>query len=233
MNRKRVALFEPYGIDWMSLNDLREDPPLHDLYRRSGNCQALHLALRASLAPNIEEVDVLGETLLFKAVKSHDEKLGGYPLHHVAEYAENLTMEMLETLRWNTANIDDFINGMGILVRTPYSIINWRRSNNTTWAQERNREPDSDPEMVFQSFIKLVQKIVDDHYDSNGEHLNKHKVLVPEPGSRYLVIVEETLANERFLEVSDDDELQNDDEESEEEENWEDAWEQNSGLEGQ
>ncbi|KAL8988619.1 MAG: hypothetical protein Q9169_008525, partial [Polycauliona sp. 2 TL-2023] len=247
--RSRIEdLLSLYGIYQDSRSDLLEEPPLHEFYRRSGACQTLFSKLRSATLSDIEEEDVLGETLIFKALKSDDEGLGkpifetlwsfvisSYRvLHYIAESADSKTIGILKAVRWNTANIDTCVNGMDEQRWTPYRIMNWRRYNNAAWAQATDNQPNDDPEEIFQSFMELVQKIVDDYYGLKTQQTNKYRVLVPLPGSRTLDIVRDSLltvdtespSHEEFRwddEDSEGEEEQWEDEDSEGEEQWEDA----------
>ncbi len=146
-------------------------------------------------------------------------------------------MGLLEAVKWITGNIDQFVNGMDNQGWTPYRMINWRRYNNMAWAKATNNKPDNDSERVFQSFMKLVQKIVDDHYDVD-QNFKRHRVLVPQPGSRSLDIVEESSllpVSEAVSKPSHIEGLPIVDEDTEGEEKWEDAaetWEHGSQAEG-
>ncbi|KAL8847575.1 MAG: hypothetical protein Q9221_007395 [Calogaya cf. arnoldii] len=160
-------------------------------------------------------------------------------LHFVAEFANSKTMEILEAVRWTTANIGQSLNGMDNQGWTPYRMINWRRYNNTVWAQGTSNKPDDDPEGVFQSFMKLVQKLLADHYEFEEHPYQSHRVLVPRLGGRFLDVVEENqpkLAIDAASELSPLGGLQNADEDIEEDEAWEDAaetWQHDSQSEEQ
>ncbi|KAL8672049.1 MAG: hypothetical protein Q9168_003476 [Polycauliona sp. 1 TL-2023] len=286
--RNSERVFSRYGIDKESASDILEEPPLQLLYRTANNRQTLYSKLRVATKADIEEENVLGETILFKATMKDDESLvrlllsyganvhkrnrqgltclfvasiysslsvvqylleyGADPLtdfllhharfewqykatntqgmnilHYIAAIADSRTMTILGAVTWITTDIDQLINGLDDEGWTPYQTINWRIYNNTSWALWAEKEPDDDPEETFQSFMELMQKIVDDHYGSDGQQQDRHIVLEPLPGVWSFDIVKESLlsaATGSNLHSSQVGEFQSDDEITEEEDRW-------------
>ncbi|KAL8766202.1 MAG: hypothetical protein Q9209_006967 [Squamulea sp. 1 TL-2023] len=74
-----LQLRDLYDISTLSKNDLSyvlEEPTLHRIYRLFGNSDAFRSVLATASSSQTNEVDVLGETILFKAVKSDDTESG-------------------------------------------------------------------------------------------------------------------------------------------------------------
>ncbi|KAL9592153.1 MAG: hypothetical protein Q9179_007001 [Wetmoreana sp. 5 TL-2023] len=189
------------------------------MYRVSGNSPHFQESLSATSISELDDLDVMGETLLFKAVKHSDSTLvrnNRYDvlkyilahqsstirvspianLHIAASYADIKTLEILKTAIWVTDDADKMINNVGAYTSiTPRTAIMHRRIQ--TESSKRLRETtshplDEDPEEVYQAFIKLIQKILDDHYDFSGSKPTKRMVPFPREGFWFWDIVEET-----------------------------------------
>ena len=68
------------SIDGVSVADLFESPPLQVCYRFHGNSQAFQVLLKTQALSGLNEIDVIGETILFKAIRCGDLPLGKRPL---------------------------------------------------------------------------------------------------------------------------------------------------------
>ncbi|KAL8681077.1 MAG: hypothetical protein Q9186_002789 [Xanthomendoza sp. 1 TL-2023] len=154
--------------------------------------------------------------------------VGDNLLHVAAEDANIQTLELLSSVRWITTDVEAYINSLDIDRWTPHKIIYWRRWNNEGWARKNGWKPDEDPEQVYRAFMKLVQKVVDDHYgidvheDHEGETSRRRMVAIPRNGSnRFLDIVEESSIEEVFDSDTEASETEN----SSDQEEWDDALE--------
>lgn len=79
----KVTILRQYGIDSSSKSEVLEEPTLHRIYRDSGNGQTFQSCLAVASISDIKEADVLGETLLLKAVKSKDVNLSKQSINAV------------------------------------------------------------------------------------------------------------------------------------------------------
>lgn len=122
-------------------------------------------------------------------------------LHVVAWRASIQTIELLRSIRYTSKDIWATINASDNSSQTPYGMTKFRRCVNQGWTQylEEVNTPGEDLEAFDRAFIKLVQKIVDDHYgafDGYQSHdrgrCSGRMVAVPREGSHRLIdIVEE------------------------------------------
>ncbi|KAL8803103.1 MAG: hypothetical protein Q9182_003353 [Xanthomendoza sp. 2 TL-2023] len=202
-----------------SVSDIIEEPVLHTTYNGPSDFENLREKLIHTSIAEFEETNALGETLLMKAIRHDDEPTA-------AKGANVQTLGLLSSVRWITTDVEAYINSPDIYGSTPYWRIDFRRRDNEMWARIHERQPDKDPEQVYQAFMELVQKTVDDHYgfdahgDQEGEDPRRRMVAVPRnDNSKYLDIVEESIIEEVFesdIETSDT-------EGSSDEEEWDDA----------
>ncbi len=122
-------------------------------------------------------------------------------LHVVAWRASIQTIELLCSIRYTSKDIWATINSSDNSCQTPYGMTQFRRRDKQGWTRylEEVNKPDEDLEVFNRAFIKLVQKIVDDHYggfdgyQTNGQgRCSRRMVAVPRKGSTRLIdIVEE------------------------------------------
>lgn len=61
-----------------STYELLGEPALQAFYRQSGNSEVFQSILARASSSDLEEIDTLGESLLFKAIRSDDTDLGRY-----------------------------------------------------------------------------------------------------------------------------------------------------------
>ncbi|KAL8709705.1 MAG: hypothetical protein Q9220_005645 [cf. Caloplaca sp. 1 TL-2023] len=85
-------------------------------------------------------------------------------LHFAAHHADVETLRMLTAVRWITNDVGRFINSSLRGVWTPRGIVTARRDQTIAGSALRDGRPDDDPQKVYDAFMNLVQKIVDDHY---------------------------------------------------------------------
>ncbi|KAL8673686.1 MAG: hypothetical protein Q9168_001901 [Polycauliona sp. 1 TL-2023] len=113
------------------------------------------------------------------------------------------TIENLCSIKYTTSNIDAILNSEDMYEhKTPYEYICLRRRHDRTWAGHPNRTlvSNEDTEQLYSQFMRLVQKIIDDHYGFDvcqglGEgKLGRRMIVVPRKRStKFLDIVEEDL----------------------------------------
>ncbi|KAL8730071.1 MAG: hypothetical protein Q9181_004785 [Wetmoreana brouardii] len=163
------------SLDASSEDDILEEPALHTLYRVSGNSPHFQESMSATCTSHLDDLDVMGETLLFKAVKRSDSALD---------------------------DVAKLVNNAGTYsIFTPLRKITNRRIQNGYWKRWREitgLPPDKDSEEVYQVFTNLIQKILDDHCGlethrttRSGSKSAKRIVPFPREGSWSWDLVEE------------------------------------------
>ncbi|KAL9583312.1 MAG: hypothetical protein Q9203_005130 [Teloschistes exilis] len=283
-----------------STYELLGEPALQAFYRQSGNSEVFQSILARASSSDLEEIDTLGESLLFKAIRSDDTDLVytllqsgacvmqknkhgttpfavacgvgklsivrylleygadpttsnkynespccnaiGYALrsnrHETLKYLSSLikqypllakirpcglraaaafadaeTLEILKAVKWITVDIEHLLNHRSCIYWTTRQLSEKRRSGERFPASEP--EPDEDPEQIYQSFMSLLQKIIDDHYGLEGHETHsthcrytRRMVLIPRKDTkRYWDIVEKDVHVDRDIsEVESDDE---------------------------
>ncbi|KAL8843750.1 MAG: hypothetical protein Q9176_001958 [Flavoplaca citrina] len=92
---------------------------------------------------------------------------GSNILHVAARQASVPTIELLCAFKYITTNLVPVINCLDNGGATPHKCIDFRKRHNYSWAQERKgpAKRDQDPEQPYSAFMKLIQKIIDDHYE--------------------------------------------------------------------
>ncbi|KAL9579460.1 MAG: hypothetical protein Q9212_005094 [Teloschistes hypoglaucus] len=215
---QRPLLFDQArGSDDNSKYELLEEPALQALYRRLHNCETFQSILARASGFDLDETDMLGESLLFKAIRSDDIDLA---------FADVKTLDIFKMVKWVNEDIEDLINfpGRSCFHYTVRQVIEKRRVGERFPALDIY--PDEDPEQVYDSFLSFLQKIIDDHYGFEGHETNsvhgrhtRRMVLTPRKDTQcYWDIVEkDTHVNRDISEVGSDNEA------------WEDAPEQPIG----
>ncbi|KAL8889679.1 MAG: hypothetical protein Q9215_003089 [Flavoplaca cf. flavocitrina] len=92
---------------------------------------------------------------------------GSNILHVAAWQASVPTIELLCAFKYVTTDLEPVINCLDNGGATPHKCIDFRKRHNYSWAQERKgpAKRDQDPEQPYSAFMKLIQKIIDDHYE--------------------------------------------------------------------
>lgn len=75
--------------------------------------------------------------------------------------------ELLCAFKYITTDLEPVISCLGDGGATPHKCIDFRKRHKKSWAQKRKglAKRDQDPEQPYSAFMKLIQKIVDDHYE--------------------------------------------------------------------
>ncbi|KAL8871320.1 MAG: hypothetical protein Q9198_007444, partial [Flavoplaca austrocitrina] len=156
---------------------------------------------------------------------------GSNILHVAAWQASAPTIELLCAFKYITTDLEPVINCLDNGGATPHKCIDFRKRHNKSWAQKRKGLVirDQDPEQPYSAFMKLIQKIVDDHYEYEaytGDAEAKAKtrmVAIPREGNTdYLDIFEQVPVE---LAPENDNESVASDDSGWREDEWEDALE--------
>ncbi|KAI4196552.1 MAG: hypothetical protein LQ350_006484 [Teloschistes chrysophthalmus] len=138
-----------------------------------------------------------------------------------AAFADVESLEILKAVKWITADIEHLFNHRSCIYWTTRQVSEKRRSGERFSALDL--QPDEDSEQIYQSFMSLLQKIIDDHYGFVGQETNsihgrhtRRMVVTPRKDTKYYWdIVEKDIHVDRDIsEVESEDEA------------WEDAPEQ-------
>ena len=91
---------------------------------------------------------------------------GSNILHVAARQASVPTIELLCAFKYIATDLEPVINCLDNGGATPHKCIDFRKRHTKFLTQERKGLAirDQDPEQPYSAFMKLVQKIVDDHY---------------------------------------------------------------------
>ncbi|KAL9035759.1 MAG: hypothetical protein Q9180_004681, partial [Flavoplaca navasiana] len=116
---------------------------------------------------------------------------GSIILHVAAWQASVPTIELLCAFKYITTDLEPVINCLDNGGATPQKCIDFRKRHNESWAQQRKglAKRDQDPEQPYSAFMKLIQKIVDDHYEYEaytadaGVKAKTRMVAVPREGN--------------------------------------------------
>ncbi|KAL8853728.1 MAG: hypothetical protein Q9221_001371 [Calogaya cf. arnoldii] len=161
---------------------------------------------------------------------------GSNLLHMAAWHASIQIIELLCSIEYTTSDVSAILNNQDMYGgKTPYDYICSRRQRSVRHVNGTSTLND-DPEQLYKSLMKLIQKVVDDHYgldacQGHGEGKPKRRmVAVPREGStKYLDIVEEISLVEVFEDHLESDRSEDSMSEAEE---WEDALENLDELKG-
>ncbi|KAL8648567.1 MAG: hypothetical protein Q9226_005939 [Calogaya cf. arnoldii] len=170
--------------------------------------------------------------ILFEHLKGHYNMRpneGGHLLNMAAWHASVQIVELLCSVKYITSDVSAILNSEDIYGgKTPYDYICSRRQRTVRHIDE-TFTLNEDPEQLYKSLMKLIQKIVDDHYgfdacQGHGEGKPKRRmVAVPRKGSTKLLdIVEEISLVEVFEDYL---ELDGSEDSISEAEEWDDALE--------
>ncbi|KAL8638500.1 MAG: hypothetical protein Q9228_004352 [Teloschistes exilis] len=168
------------------------------------------LILDRARSPNDNSTyELLGEP----ALQAFYRQSGNSELRAAAAFADAETLQILKAVKWISVDIEHLLNHRSCIYWTTRQLSEKRRSGERFPASEP--EPDEDPEQIYQSFMSLLQKIIDDHYGLEGHETNsthcrytRRMVLIPRKDTkRYWDIVEKDVHVDRDIsEVESDDE---------------------------
>ncbi|KAL8689868.1 MAG: hypothetical protein Q9218_004556 [Villophora microphyllina] len=273
--KSQALLLERYRIiDDVPEHDIFEEPRLHTFYREAGADPAFHQAIATASPTELDETDIIGETLLFKATRGNDPELvrqllqfgacpmqrnkhgttcvaiacqGGlleivrhlmdhgadlavgcfwspyrsaltyliannrhdvlryllleqsYIIRHVpateeviklvsrmnlkqstyrrpmpgflvtelqiaASYADLTTLKILKAAQWDTTDILELLNDGNSKMWRPRKIATERRDSWKCGIKQSNVGPQEDREQIYQAFMSLIQKLIDDRH---------------------------------------------------------------------
>ncbi|KAL8708810.1 MAG: hypothetical protein Q9220_006371 [cf. Caloplaca sp. 1 TL-2023] len=209
------------------------DTSLGDFHSPYRNCLCLAIMYN--------HLDIV-EYLLAKQTRTllYDQKAytGDDVLLEAASYADTTTLKLLTRVRWITIDLDSLINRIPLDGLTPYNRVWGRTKYNQNWADCHMRDLDPDPKEIYEYFMNLIQKIIDDHYGfeesqaaENYSTPRKRMIPVHRPGTRFWDIVESDYIAPGIItsDVEDSEEESDGAETDHSEDEWEDALEAPDG----